>query len=129
MALAVSKAGQLKPEIRLAQALSEYEAILADDQKAKLRGYRQESPPTAADVMLTAELDRGNVGMGRSRRCIGPRFNNFLQSVQMFTSVVDVVVADGGAQPLIASAIWGAVKLSLEVTHSIARKIPVPYTN
>jgi hypothetical protein len=117
MSWAVSKAARLKPEIRLAQALSEYEAILADDQKAKLRGYRQESPPTAADVMrLTAEIDHG---ARRSRRCVGPRLCNFLQAVQMFTGVVDIVV--GGAQSLMASAIWGVVKLSLQVSHHMLR--------
>jgi hypothetical protein len=116
MALAVTKAGRLKPEIRLAQALSEYEAILADEQKAKLRGYRQESPPAATDVMrLTAEIDQDAVRTRRSRRCVGLRLCNFLQAVQMFTEVVDVVI--GGAQSLIASAIWGVVKLSLQVTN------------
>jgi hypothetical protein len=119
MALAVSKAGRLKPEIRLAQALSEYEAILVDDQKAKLRGFRQEPPPTAADAMrLTAEIDRDTVRTRKSRRCVGPRFCNFLQAVQMFTGVVDIFV--GGAQSLIASAIWGVVKLSFQVTRPIA---------
>jgi hypothetical protein len=114
MSLAIAKAARLKPEIRLAQALSEYEAILADEQKAKLRGYRQQSPSTAADVMrFTAEIDQG---ARRSRRCVGPRLCNYLQAVQMFAGVVDVVV--GGAQSLIASAIWGAVKLSLQVHPS-----------
>jgi hypothetical protein len=111
MALALTKAARLKPEIRLAQALSEYEAVLVDEQKVKLRGYRQEAPPTAADVMrFTAEIDQG---ARRSRRCVGPRLCNFLQAVQMFAGVVDVVV--GGAQLMIASAIWGVVKLSLQV--------------
>jgi hypothetical protein len=114
MSLALTKAARLKPEIRLAQALSEYEAILADEQKVKLRGYRQEAPPTAADVMrFTAEIDQG---ARRSRRCVGPRLYNFLQAVQMFAGVVDVVV--GGAQLMIASAIWGVVKLSLKVNSS-----------
>jgi hypothetical protein len=121
MALVISRAGRLKPEIRLAQALSEYEAILVGEQKARLRGYRQESPPTAADVMrLTAEIDREAVRTRKSRRCVGPRLCNFLQAVQMFTGVVDIVV--GGAQSLTASAIWGVVKLSLQVTGSSISK-------
>jgi hypothetical protein len=123
MALALTKAARLKPEIRLAQALSEYEAILADEQKAKLRAYRQESPPTAVDVMrLTKEIDQG---ARRSKRCVGPRLYNFLQAVQMFTGVVDIVV--GGAQSLIASAIWGVVKLSLQVSSPWCLEISMQF--
>jgi hypothetical protein len=119
MAQVVSIAEPLKPEIRLAQALSEFEAILADEQKAKLRGYRQESPPTAVDVMrLIAEIDRDTIRTRKIGKCVGTRFYNILQAMQMFTGVVDVVV--GGVQSLHASAIWGAVKLCLQVSHHIA---------
>jgi len=114
MALSLSKAARLKPEIRLAQALSEYEAVLADDQKAKLRGYRAQSPPSATDVMrLTAEIDQDAIRNRKSRQCVGPRLSNVLQAVQQFATVVDVAV--GGSQCPIASGIWGVLKLSLQV--------------
>lgn len=35
MALSLAKAAPLKPEIKLAQALSEFEAVLVDDQKKR----------------------------------------------------------------------------------------------
>ena len=112
MALALSAAGQLKPEIRLAQAISEYEAILNDSQKAKFRTYRQNAPPDAADVIrLTAEIDRD--GSRRSRQCVGPRLTNVLQTVQQFSTLVDLVI--GGSQNLIAAAVWGVLKMSLQV--------------
>lgn len=114
MALPLSKATRLKPEIRLAQALSEYEAVLADDQKSKLRGYRAQSPPSASDVMrLTAEIDQDAVRNRKSRQCVGPRLSNVLQAAQRFTAVVDVAV--GGSQCPIASGIWAVLKLSLQV--------------
>jgi hypothetical protein len=114
MALPLSRAARLKPEIRLAQALSEYEAVLADDQKAKLRGYRAQCPPSATDVMrLTAEIDQDAVRNRKSRRCVGPRLSNVLQAVQQFASVVDIAV--GGSQCPIASGVWGVLKLSLQV--------------
>jgi hypothetical protein len=123
MALATSRAGRLEPEIKLAQTLSEYEAILDDEQKSKLRGYRQESPPTTADVMrLTADIDQ-DARTRKSRSIMGPKVCNFLQGVQMFTGVVDVII--GGSQVLIASWIWGAVKLSLQVCNPFKRfRIP-----
>jgi ankyrin repeat domain-containing protein 50 len=114
MAVALRNAATLKPEIRLAQALSEYEAILTDDQKAKLRTYHGQQPPGATDVMrLTAEIDRENSNR-KGRRCVGPRLTNVLQAVQQFSTIVDTIV--GGSQSQIASAIWGVLKMSIQVT-------------
>lgn len=108
----ISKAAPLKPGIRLAQALSEYEAILADDQKAKFRICCGQLPPDTTDVMrFTAEIDRDS--HNRRSRCVGPRLMNLLQSVQQFFTVVDVVV--GGSQSQIACGIWGVLKMSLLV--------------
>jgi hypothetical protein len=114
MALAFSNAAQLKPEIRLAQVLSEYEAILDDDQKVKFRAYRRQSPPNAADVVrLTAEIDRDETRSRKSRQCVGTRLTNILQAVQQFSILVDILI--GGSQNLIASAVWGVMKMSLKV--------------
>ena len=114
MALSLAKAAPLKPEIKLAQALSEFEAVLADDQKQKLRTYRGQSAPNPTDVMrFTAEIDRDASRNRKSRQCVGTRFTNVLHSVQQFSTVVDFIV--GGSQSQIAGAIWGTVKLSLKV--------------
>ena len=114
MALSIAKAAPLKPEIKLAQALSEFEAVLADDEKTQLRAYRGQSPPNPTDVLrLTAEIDRDAGRNRKSRQCVGTRFTNVLHAIQQFSTVVDVVV--GGSQSLIASAIWGTVKISLQV--------------
>jgi hypothetical protein len=118
MAVALRNAAPLKPGIRLAQALSEYEAILTDDQKTKLRTYNGQQPPGATDVMrLTAEIDREN-SHRKGRRCVGPRLTNVLQAVQQFSTIVDTIV--GGSQSQIASAIWGVVKMSIQVTSSFS---------
>ena len=113
MELAISNAAALKPEIKLAQALSEFEAVLGDSQKASLRTYKGQRPPDVQDVMrLTAEIDKESARR-KSRQCVGPRLTNILQSVQQFTTVVDLCI--GGSQNLLASAIWGTVKMSLLV--------------
>lgn len=69
IALSLAKAAPLKPEIKLAQALSEFEAILTDDQKSKLRTYRGQ-PPSPTDVTrLTAEIDRDASRNRNYREC------------------------------------------------------------
>ena len=114
MALALTKAAPLKPGIKLAKALSEFEAILADDQKAQLREYRGQLPPNPTDVMrFTAEIDRDASRIRKSRQCVGPRLTNVLNSIQEFSIVADFIV--GSSQSQIAGAIWGAVKISLRV--------------
>src|SRR5215469_6439066 len=105
MSTALAKASQLKPELRLAQAVSQFEADLSTEQKARFRGHQSQwhdSPPDTSDVMrLTAEIDRhvsGNVVGGR--RCLGPRLTSFLQAVQQFAALGDIIV--GGSQNIIA---------------------------
>ena len=114
MSLAIAKAAPLRPEIRLAQAISDFEANLVEDQKALFRGQRSLlNTPTAQDVgRFTAEVDR-NAQRRKSRQCIGPRLARFLQAVQQFSTMVDVAV--GGTQSQIGCAVWGVVKFSLQV--------------
>ncbi|MCJ1269568.1 hypothetical protein MMC22_009460 [Lobaria immixta] len=113
MALPLAKAAPLKPQIKLAQALSEFEAVLPDDQKIKLRTYRGQSPPTPTDVTrFTAEVDRDAGRNRKSRQCVGTRLTNVLHSVQQFSTIADVIV--GSSQSQIAGAVWGTVKISLQ---------------
>ncbi|MCJ1463915.1 hypothetical protein MMC07_002524 [Pseudocyphellaria aurata] len=119
MALAFARAEPLKADIKLAQALSEFEAVLPDDQKTKLRTFRGQLPPGPADVMrFTAEIDRDNCRNRRSRHCVGPRLTNVLHAVQQFSTVVDPIVGSSGSQ--IAGAIWGTVKISLQLASAIS---------
>ncbi len=113
----LANASRLKPEVRLAQAVTQFEADLSDEQLTSFRTYRSQScdsPPHPSDVMrLTADIDRhasGKVGVGR---CFGPRLTNFLQGVQQFAALGDVIV--GGSQNLIACGIWSLVRMSLLV--------------
>ncbi|RYP73128.1 hypothetical protein DL771_003764 [Monosporascus sp. 5C6A] len=116
MSSALAKAAPLKAEIRLAQAVSLFEADLSTEQKAAFRNYRSKlckSPPDIHDVMrLTAEIDRRTSGKLGGGRCFGPRLTNVLQAVQQFAALGDIIV--GGAQNIIASGVWS---LSI-VNHS-----------
>lgn len=114
MSTAIVQLSRLKPELRLADAISQFEAELSSDQKATLRTDRsrfQNAPPDPSDVMrLTAEIDRAG------RRCFGPRMTNFLQAVQQFAAIGDVLI--GGSQNLIACGVWALVRMSLLVSFS-----------
>lgn len=117
MSLVLANASRLRPDIRLAQAVSQFEADLSSEQKKGFRTYRSQScdsPPDPSDVMrLTAEIDRctsGKVGGGRR---FGPQLTNFLQGVQQFAALGDIIV--GGSQNLIACGVWSLVRMSLLV--------------
>ncbi|KAK4947542.1 hypothetical protein LTR10_013487 [Elasticomyces elasticus] len=111
MALAVRQAASLKPEIRLALALYDFECHLPDERKGDFKKECQ-SQPTPGDVLtFTAELDGRNV----FREGIGPRLTRILQSVRDFSGVIDTIV--GGSQCQLAGLIWGAFKMTLFVTY------------
>lgn len=110
MALAMSKAGPLRPDIKLSQALRDYEAVLSKDQK---RSFHDTSKLDPNDVMiLTFEINRQNAG--RKSRTWGARLTTFLNSVKAFTSVVDAIVGSMGNP--IAGAVWGTVKTAMQVS-------------
>ncbi|PVI08160.1 hypothetical protein DM02DRAFT_579308 [Periconia macrospinosa] len=114
MSNVVANASRLKPEIRLAQAVSQFEADLSDKHKTAFRTLKSQShnsPPGPSDVMrLTAEMDC-QMSRKAGGRCFGPRFTNFLQGVQQFAALGDVVV--GGSQNMIACGVWSLVRMSL----------------
>ena len=72
MALALAKAAPLKLEVKLLQALKEFNGILADDEK-----YEETSPPEPRHVMLlTCEINRivSNSFQSRILRRMDDRF-------------------------------------------------------
>ena len=113
MAVALRNAARLRPEIQLSQALRDFESILDQSEQARLNVFKEESPPGVnAALAFTCILDR-DLETQRRRRCIGPKAINLLQSAQQFSSIVDVFI--GGSQNLLASSVWGILKLSLQV--------------
>lgn len=121
MSSLLTNAAPLKAEIRLAQAVSEFERDLSAEQKATFRTCRSQScqsPPGIHDVMrVTAEIDRRACKLGGGR-CFGPRFVNVLQAIQQFAAVGDVIV--GGAQNIIACGVWSLVRMTVLVSPSNA---------
>lgn len=108
----------MKPEIRLAQALSEFEAFLPPNEKARLRASNSQfrsNPPRTDDVMrFTAEVDvqaKRRLGSGR---CFGPRFTYILQTVQQFAALGDILV--GGSQNLIVCGVWSVIRMTILVS-------------
>jgi hypothetical protein len=117
MAMILSKAARLKPEIRLAEAISQFEASLSSAQKQEFGDWRAQSlkaPPNITDVMqFTADLDH-RIAQKSKSRCVGPRFTSFLSTVQQFAALGDVVV--DGSQNIIACGVWSLVLMSILVS-------------
>lgn len=120
MSLALTQASRLKPELRLAQAISEFEADLSSEQKVAFRTHRvqlQNCPPNEMDVMrLAARIDSLASGKVVGGRCLGPRLINFLQAIQQFAALGDVAV--GASQSIIACGVWSLVRMTLLVSVS-----------
>lgn len=118
MSKALVSAVRLEAEIRLAQAVSEFEADLSTEQKADFNASRNRAacdPPSTRDVMqLTAEIDRRLSKKLVGGRCLGTRTTTFLQCVQQFAALGDIVI--GGSQNLIACGVWSLVRTSLLVS-------------
>lgn len=118
MSDALANASRLKPDVRLAEAVSKFVADLSNEQKTTFHAYRSKPrhcPPDPKDVMrLTAEIDRQAFGKASGRRCVGPRLTNFLQAVQQYAALGDVIM--GATQNLIAAGVWSLVRLSLLVS-------------
>lgn len=117
MSVALALTNQLSPEIRLAEAVSLFEADLSDQQKADFRVTRSQSistPPQLSNVMqLTAELERRVSQGSRNRQGFGPRLTNFLEAVQQFAALGDIIT--GGSQNMVACGVWSLVRMSLLV--------------
>ncbi|KAK7926616.1 hypothetical protein PG985_003614 [Apiospora marii] len=113
MSRALNQAAKLKAEIRLAQAVSEFEAGLQDDAKREFSLFKNQtisSPPTIKGVMqLTAEIDHTTRTAGS--RCYGPRLMKTLECVQQFAAIGDVII--GGSQNIVACGVWTIVRTTL----------------
>lgn len=114
-ARAVASARRLKPEIRLAQAISEFESSLADDgQRVQFKNLRTRRPPDFSDVVRLTEEINADGASRRGWRQHATRLVTFLDRIRQFAPIGDVLV--GGAQNFVASGVWGAVRLALEVS-------------
>ena len=109
MAFAMAKAAPLRPDIKLSQALSDFEAVLTEDQKS----FHNTLSPRSNEVMaFTCEINRQNAS--RRSRVWGARLTTFLNAVRGFTTIVDAIV--GNVDNPIAGAVWGAIKTAIQVS-------------
>lgn len=107
MALVRANAALQEPEIRLTQALKEYDAILSEHERIQLRS--QAASDAMAAINLATLIDsRSHDGR---RQCMGPRLITFLESIHHFTEIVDTFVTPHPT----AALVWGGVKMALLV--------------
>lgn len=112
--LAVS--GQLKAEVRLGLAISEFVEVLDSKRRREFRSMQtsQDAKISGRDIIkMTEEINQEGARRHRSWRPHGTKVGGFLSRIQTFATIGDVLV--GGSQNLIATGIWSAVRLSLTV--------------
>lgn len=115
MSTAIAQAARLRPEIRLAQSISDFRTSLDALHQATFKTYHSSSPPIVQDVIrVTEEINYDGSRKHKSWRPYGTRLYSILERIQLFTHVGDILV--GGAQNMIASGVWAAVRLSLSVS-------------
>lgn len=118
MGTALIRAASLRPEIRLAQAISQFEADLPTEEKTNLKSYRfqaRNNPPNIHDVMrLTSEFNSSSAQRFGVRRCFGPRLTNLLEAIQQFAALGDLIL--GNSQNTLACGIWGLVRITIVVS-------------
>jgi len=115
---AVGSLIQLSPELRLAQAISEFAQALDDASKQRfmsLQAQHAKSTPSYSEVIsCTEELNREGARRHAGwTPAAGTRVGGFLRRIQQFAAIGDVLI--GGAQNLVASGVWTAVRATLEV--------------
>ncbi|KAJ4245726.1 hypothetical protein NW762_013850 [Fusarium torreyae] len=117
MALLFREASRLKPELRLAQAVSEFKAALTSEQKASFiasQNAAASNGPTVSDVMsLVADIEFRVTSRHGRVQGFGQRLAHILVAIQTFAALGDVVV--GGSQNLIACGVWAAARMTVHV--------------
>jgi hypothetical protein len=69
-------------------------------------------PDANSVIKFTTEIDEENWKRRKSRN-VATRINDFLQSVEEFSSIVETMVS---SNPAIAALVWGSVKFAIIVS-------------
>ena len=111
----IAGVGQLKPQVRLGQAVSEFGAVLEGSQKTLFNTLKAGSQPSPQDVLRLAEdINKQGQKIHGAWKPHGTRFQALLGQIQTLAIVGDTVI--GGAQNLVASGVWASVRMSLLFT-------------
>jgi hypothetical protein len=114
MSLALENVARLKPNLRLAMAVSEYSASLDEPQRVEFKTLQTLSPPLTRDILqLTEELNRDGGRRSHAWKPWATRLVPALDMVQSFTKIGDLLMT--GSQNMIASVVWASMKLTLQV--------------
>lgn len=105
-----SPGGRADSVIGLEIALSQFGAILTDDERKRLQTQKSGLNDADAAFKFTLELDE--LDPVRRGRVVATKLCSLLQTVQSFSQVVETYVS---SNPQVAALIWGTVKLTFMV--------------
>ncbi|KAF5010298.1 hypothetical protein FDECE_3548 [Fusarium decemcellulare] len=105
----------LSPDIRLAKVVSEFGAGLDEKHRPIFKTWQTHSPPSESDVIrLTEEVNRDGSRLHQgSWKAFGTRLFKLLDQIQILIKPGDILVS--GSQNMVASGVWAAVRMSLEI--------------
>lgn len=101
---------------RVDKAISAFENELREDNDKCLRfeALRQDRLPDSADVLrVTEQISKDCAKKHGKGRAFALRATPLLERIRYFAPIGDVVI--GGAQYVVASGAWAAIRLALEV--------------
>ena len=104
----------VNPELRLAQAVSEFRVDLTQEEK---RQFRESTAPDVSDIMrFTAQFDRIS---SLHNRVYGPRLTSFLVGVHTFAVMRYIDIDE-----TVRWAVWALVGILLQVEATETHCIP-----
>ncbi|KAF4465428.1 Ankyrin repeat-containing [Fusarium albosuccineum] len=115
MSVVVPSPTPLCPDVRLAKVVSEFGAGLDEKHRPIFKTWQTHSPPSESDVIrLTEEVNRDGSRLHQgSWRAFGTRLFKLLDQIQILIKPGDILVS--GSQNMVASGVWAAVRMSLEI--------------
>ena len=114
MSKALAQAAKLKPEIRLAQAISEFATSLEGPHRTTFKALQTQAAPKPVDVIkVTEEINRDGQRAHTAWKPYATRLVGILEKLQMISSIGDLLI--GNSQNTMASGVWASVKISLSV--------------
>lgn len=112
-----TRSGRLKPDVRLGVAISEFAQALDDNRKREFQKMQNAGTQLCGRdaIRVTEELNQQSEQKHHTWRPYGTKCGKFLDRLQTLASIGDVMI--GGSQNVIATSIWCAVRLSLQVCN------------
>lgn len=120
-----ARANRVPPKDRCAEAISKFEEALERGDRGlsvRFKNLRTQSLPDLTNVTRVAEeISNECAARHGGWRKYAMRIVPILDRIRQLAPIGDVLT--GGAQNLLVSGVWGAVRLAVEVRHALIERV------